>query len=151
MADLGRADAEGQCAERAVGARVAVAADDGLAGLGCAEFGPDDVHDATMLAVVTVQLEPECIAVILQCPDLFRRAFADDGQVLETAERHGGRRVIHRAQGQLGTPYADAFLAQHRERLRRRDLVDQVQVDVENRRGVGGLVLDEMFEPDFLE
>ena len=48
--DLAGADAEGQRAERAVGAGVAVPADDGHAGLGEAQLGPDDVHDALALA-----------------------------------------------------------------------------------------------------
>ena len=46
MADLGGADAERQRPERAVGAGVAVPADDGLAELGQAKLRPDDVHDA---------------------------------------------------------------------------------------------------------
>ena len=40
------ADAEGDGAEGAVRGGMAVAADDGHTGLGDAEFGSDDVHDA---------------------------------------------------------------------------------------------------------
>ena len=46
VAHLGAADAEGEGAEGAVGARVAVAADDGHARPARAELGTDDVHDA---------------------------------------------------------------------------------------------------------
>ena len=46
MLDLGGADAEGQRAEGAVRRGVAVAADDGHAGLGHALLGADDVDDA---------------------------------------------------------------------------------------------------------
>src|SRR5690606_34984852 len=51
--DLGRADAEGEGAERAVGARVRVAADDRLAGLRRAELRADHVHDAALPAEET--------------------------------------------------------------------------------------------------
>ena len=44
--DFGRADAEGERGERAVRARVRVAADDGHAGQRRALLGADDVHDA---------------------------------------------------------------------------------------------------------
>ena len=58
-ADLRRADAEGEGAERAVRARVAVAADDGLAGLRRAELRTDDVHDAALLVLQPEQLDAE--------------------------------------------------------------------------------------------
>ena len=51
------ADAEGQRAERAVRGRVAVAADDGHAGLRDAQLRPDDVHDALMRAAQAVETE----------------------------------------------------------------------------------------------
>ena len=53
--DLGRADAEGQCAERPVRGRVAVTADDRHAGLRQALLGTDDVHDALGRRVEVVQ------------------------------------------------------------------------------------------------
>ena len=62
VADFAGADAEGQCTERAVGGGVAVAADDGHAGLGQPEFRADHVHDAAMDAVEIEQLD----AVVLQ-------------------------------------------------------------------------------------
>ena len=49
--DFASADAEGQRAERAVRGSVAIAADDGLAGLGDAKLRADDVHDALIFAV----------------------------------------------------------------------------------------------------
>ncbi len=68
---------------------MAVAADDGFAGLGRAELGPDDVHDATVIAVDTVQLQAEVVAVLLQCTYLLGRSLADDREVLETREGDG--------------------------------------------------------------
>src|SRR4029453_13916814 len=51
ISDLRRADAESQGPERAVRARMAVTADDGLAWLRGAGLGTDDVHDpATRIA-----------------------------------------------------------------------------------------------------
>ena len=66
VADFGRADAEGEGAERAVRRRVTVAADDGLAGLRRAELGTDDVHDAALLAAEAEQLDAELAAVLFQ-------------------------------------------------------------------------------------
>ena len=62
--DLAGADAEGQRAERAVGAGVAVAADDGHARLGQAQFRADDVDDALPPGVEVVERDAELLAVL---------------------------------------------------------------------------------------
>ena len=86
MPDLGAADAEGHRAERAVRARVAVAADDGLAGLGRADLRADDVHDAALVAVEAVQFDAESPAVFYHCPDLTGlRRRRDDIEVVQTS------------------------------------------------------------------
>ncbi len=72
VADLGGADAEGEGAEGAVGAGVAVAADDGLAGLRQAQLRADDVHDAAQLVPQVEQLDAELRAVALQLRNLLR-------------------------------------------------------------------------------
>ena len=73
VADLGRADAEGEGAESAVRARVAVAANDGLAGLRDAELRPDDVHDAALLVLQAEQLDAELArSCVSSCADLLR-------------------------------------------------------------------------------
>src|SRR6185437_16520676 len=59
VADLCRADAECQRTERPVRARMAVAADHGLAGLGQAELRPDDVHDAAAVVTKPQELHAE--------------------------------------------------------------------------------------------
>ena len=59
VADFRGADAEGQRAERAVRARVAVAADDGHARLREPEFRTDDVHDAAIGVPQPQQLDAE--------------------------------------------------------------------------------------------
>ena len=151
MSDLGGSNAERECSECAVRARVAVTADDRFAGLRRAEFRPDDVHDAAKFAVKSVQFQAEVIAVFLHLANLAGCAFADYREIFETAKRGGRRGMIHGAERQVGPPHRNAFFAQQRECLRRRDLVDQVQVDVEDCRCVGGLIGDKMIGPDFLK
>ena len=70
VADLGGADAEGQRAEGAVGGGVAVAADDGHAGLGPAQFGRHHVHDAAVGRIPARQRDAEFAAVALEFLDL---------------------------------------------------------------------------------
>ena len=63
MLDFAGADAEGQCAERAVRGRVAVAADDGHARLRVAQFGADHVDDALVGVVDVVEADAELAAI----------------------------------------------------------------------------------------
>ena len=70
VADFGGADAERERAERAVRGGVAVAADDGHAGLRRAEFGADHVHDAAMRAVPALQFDAEFARVRFELRDL---------------------------------------------------------------------------------
>ena len=151
MAHLGSADAEGEGAEGAVRARVTVAADDRLARLGRAELRADDVHDTAMLTAESVQLDAEVCAILFHLPHLLRGAFADDGEILETRNRRRRRRVIHRREREIGPPYLETVLAQQGERLGRRYLVYQVQVDIEDRRRVRGFRNDDMLFPDLIE
>ena len=57
VSHLAGPDAEGERAECAVGAGVAVAADHGASGLGEPELGPDDVNDALVVPAQGVQLD----------------------------------------------------------------------------------------------
>ena len=68
--DLARPDAERQGPERAVRARVRVAAHDGHAGLGQAEFRADDVDDALAGRSDAVERDPELGAVRFELADL---------------------------------------------------------------------------------
>ena len=61
--DLGGADPERERAEGAVRRRVAVAADDRLAGLREPELGPDHVDDSLAARARRVELDPELVAV----------------------------------------------------------------------------------------
>ena len=131
--DLAGADPEGQGAERAVGAGVAVAADDRRAGERQAELGPDHVDDPLMAAVDVVERDAELAAVGPQRLDLpARERVADVELVL------GRHVVVDRRERQVGPAHAPAGQPQAVERLRARHLVDQVTVDVEQRRLAGG-------------
>ena len=89
MAHLGGSDAESQCAERAVGAGVAVSANHGVPGPGSALFGADNVHDSAFRAAQTAQLDPELLAILDHCPNLGRRR--GQRHLFELFQR-GGRR-----------------------------------------------------------
>src|SRR6185369_1120725 len=72
MLDLGSAHAESQCSKSAMGAGVAVAADDCHARLSEPEFRTDDVHDALVRRVHIKQWNPELPAILLQSLNLKR-------------------------------------------------------------------------------
>ena len=73
VADLARADAEGEGAEGPVRAGVAVAADDGRARVREAQLRPDHVDDALPLVAHPVEGDAELAAVPLEGRDLLGR------------------------------------------------------------------------------
>jgi hypothetical protein len=125
--DLAGADAERQRAEGAVRGGVAVAADDRHARLGEAELRADDVHDALVAVAHRGEPDAELGGVLPQRLDLGAAdRVGDGGQDVE------GRDVVvlgrHR---EVGTADRPARGTEAVERLRARDLVHEVQVDVE--------------------
>ena len=126
---LARPDPERERAERPVGGGVRVAAHDRHPGLRHAEFGADHVHDPLVLRTERVHGDAELLAVALERLHLHARELVPD------PGRHrrpvGGDVVV----GGGERPVRPAQLAPREpepvERLRARDLVDQVQVDVE--------------------
>ena len=90
--DLRGADAERDRAERAVGAGVAVAADDRHAGLGQAELRADDVHDALLDVAERVQPDAELLGVAAHRLDLGARHEVGDRLVLVDASGRCGPR-----------------------------------------------------------
>ena len=151
MPDLGRADAEGEGAERTVRRGVAVAADDGLAGLRDAELRSDDVHDTAARILHAEQLDAELRAVLLQLPDLLRGRVDGDGCAAEHLLGAGRRRVVHRRQREIRPSQLEAPFAQHRECLRRSDFMRQVQIDEHHCGCICGLRCDLVGGPDLLE
>ena len=144
--DFRCANAECQRAECAMRAGVAVAADDGHARLGESEFGADDVHDALVGRVHVEQRDAEFLAILLQRLDLEGGNRVGDG----SAARLGRNIVVDRGDRPVGLAHPASGRAQAVEGLRRGDLVDQVQVDIEKRQAVGGR-RDDVLVPDFLE
>ena len=144
--DLRRADPERDGAERPVGGGVAVAADDGHARQGQPELRADDVDDAHQRAERPFQPQPELCAVAVEGVQLLLR-----DRILDRQRAVGrGDVVVGRGDRQVGAADLAAVQAQALERLRRRDLVDEVQVDVEERR-LAGLLAYDVVLPDFLE
>ena len=128
--DLAGADSKREGAEGAVGRGVAVAADDGHAGLGQAKLRPDDVDDALAGIAHRVELDPELLAVAGQVGELGGRDRVRDRQVYPD-RRHV---VVRRGNGQVRAADFAPCHPQPLECLRRGHLVDQVEVD---EKGVG--------------
>ena len=141
---LGRADPESERAERAMRRGVRVAADDRHAGLGQSQLGPDHVHDALAARTRAVELDAKCVAVRLQRLELQPCHLVLDRPL-------GGRDVvIHRRDGEVGPAHGPSRQPKAFEGLWRRDLVHQVEVDVEQRRALG-LLAHDVRVPDLLE
>src|SRR5262249_54587655 len=107
-------------------------------------LGSDHVHDALALAVNALVRDAELLAVGLQLLHLFGGDRVDNG---ERAVR-GGDAVIGGGEGQVRPAHLETALAQALECLRRRNVVDQVQVDVEQRRR-SRLLVHDMGIPEF--
>ena len=142
--DLAGADPEGQRPEGAVGAGVAVAADDRQARQRQAQLGTDHVDDPLVAALDVVKRDAELAAVGPHRLDLPPRQRVANVELV--LGRHvvidGGERQVRPAHPAPGQPQAV-------ERLRTGHLVDQVPVDVQQRRFVGRL--HHVAIPDLLE
>ena len=145
MLDLGRADAEGERTERAMGRGVAVAAHQRHARQGEALLRADDVADALAPVALAVIFEPEQRGVLRQIGDL-RGALG----IRIGGRAIGGRHVVvghqqrplRRADLQAGEP-------QRRKRLRAVHLVGDLAVDIKET-GAVRLGVDHMVVPDLV-
>ena len=144
--DLARPDPERERPERAVGRGVRVAADDRHPGLGQAQLGADDVDDALARRAEAVERDAELRAVARQLVDLGRGHRVGDRQ----GARVGRRRVVGGRDGPLRVADRQAAGAEARERLRRGDLVDEMEVDREDGRRAR-LLDDDVVVPDLLD
>ena len=127
-------------------AGVAVAAHDRGAGQGQAKLRPDDVHDALAAAVEIKERHAERARVVAKRLDLLPRQRIGNGQV-PRRRRHV---VIDGRERQIRPAHFASGEAQTFERLRRRDLVHQVPVDVEQGAAVFELAHD-VRVPDLVE
>ena len=124
--DLAGADAEGERAEGAMGAGMAIAADDGEAGEGEAEFGADDVDDALAAAAEVVEGDAELAAVLAHGFDL-----APGHGFVDIVLIDGGDVVVEGGEGEVGAADGSAGEAEAFEGLGAGDFVDEVAIDVE--------------------
>jgi hypothetical protein len=127
-----------------VSGSVAVAADDGEAGLGDAELRPDDVDDALILAVHVEQGNARFAAVAFEGFELAARVGVEDGKLAVFR----GDGMIHHREGKLGLAHLASGRFEPRERLRRSPFMNQVAVDV-NQGGLAGFFSNNVCGPDF--
>ncbi len=142
--DFAGADAEGESAKGTVSGSVGIATDDGLARLGDAEFGADDVDDALVLAVHVKEPDAEFAAVALEGFELEFGVVVEDGESAVS----GGDGVVHDGEGEVGAADGAAFGAEAGEGLWRSAFVDEVAIDVDEG-GLAGLLVDYVGLPDF--
>ncbi len=141
---LRRADRKRKRAQRAMRGRVRVAAHDRQPGLREAHLGPDHVDDPLAPRSGCVELDPELRAVLSQRLQLEPCELVGHRSV---RRRHA---VVHRRDGQLWSSHIAPGQSQSLERLRRRDLVHEMQVDVEQS-GLARLLPHDVGIPDLLE
>ena len=123
---------------------MAVAADDGHAGLGQPQLWADDVHDALLRVAHRVEGDAELRAVAPQRLDLRAGDRIGDRQQVV-----GGRVVVLGGEREVGPAHRAPGQPQPVERLRAGHLVQQVQVDVEQIRFTVGRS-DDVGVPDLL-
>ena len=149
--DLRCADPERQRAERAMRARVAVTTHNRHAGMRRTQFRPDHVHDATCITLQIQQVDAEGLAVPAKCLDLRARSPIQDRQTTWPVTGQCRHRMVNRRQRPVRTPQRQPTPAQHLERLRRRHLVNEMQVDVQHGRRRIRLRCHHMRIPDLVE
>ena len=110
--DLGGADADRECAERAVRRGVRVAAHDHHPGLRVAHLGADHVDDALAGAAPRIEGDAELRRVVPQRVHLAGAGLVGDGAVGR------GHVVVHRGDDEIGTAYRAIVHPQPIERLR---------------------------------
>ena len=140
------ADPEGKRAEGAVGRGVGIAADDSHARVGKPQLRSDDVDDALLGRVEIEELDPKRLRIPDQGIDLSCRDLIGDRKPALAS----GYVVIEGCDRQLWPPDPTPGEPEAVERLRRGDLVHQVQVDIEQRWPIRHLS-DDVSIPDFVE
>ncbi|MEZ5394384.1 MAG: hypothetical protein R2724_16335 [Bryobacterales bacterium] len=135
-------------APKAVRRSVAVAADNRQTGLRQSELGADHVDDALVGSAHVGQRHAKLTAVCAELLDLLAGDLV--GNDAQPVGRSGDG-VIHRCRhGVVGSADLETAIAQALEGLRRGHLMDEVQVDVEDRRRTR-LMNDDMIVPDLFE
>jgi hypothetical protein len=140
-------DTECQCSKCSMRTGVAVAADDGHAGLGDAELRADDVDDTLLAAADVEEFDAELLAVLAQRRDLPGCDLIDDVEAFRQRSRDvvidGGNAAVWAANFAAGE-------SQSFEGLRRGHFVQQLEIDIEQGRFALGLG-DDVLLPYFFE
>ena len=144
--DLGCSDAHRERPQGAVGGGVAITANYRLARLGVAQVRAYDVYDALQGTVPVVKCHSELFAVECQCIELLAGYLVGHRQ----GQVPCGSVVVGGGHGKVGTAYPASRQAKAVKCLRRRHLMHQVQVDVQDRRLVR-LLMHHVGVPDLLE
>lgn len=122
-----------------------IPANDGRAGQGQAQFGPDNVDDALQVALEVIELDPELPAIVLQGVNLgLGNGISDVEPVL------GGHIVVHCGKREVRTAHSAAGQPQTLKGLGTCHLMDEMPVDVEQDRAVLEGI-DHVAVPDLLE
>ena len=151
MANLRRADAEGQGPEGAVRRRMAVAADDGHPRLGQAQLRSHDMDHAAIRRTPAGQVDAVPLAVLFQPMHLGLGLGGDIGLKPVQPGRQGRGRMVQSREGLVRATDLQAPRLDLGEGLRAGDLVDQMQVDIEDARGLGRLRRHDVGVPDLVE
>src|SRR5690606_31823404 len=144
--NLARADTERESTESAVRRGVTVTTHDRQAGHRQAKLRADDVHDALLCVTERVQANAELCGVLSQRLDL--RAAGEVGNGLVDLERR--RVVVFRADGEVDASQRTTLRAKTIEGLRARDLVNEVEIDVDEVRLLALTPHDNVVIPQFL-
>ena len=143
--DFAGTDAESESAEGAVRGGMRVAADDGLAWLSDAEFRADDVDDALILAVHVEEANAGFAAIFFEGVELKLGVLIENGE----GAVGGGDGVVHDGEGEIGAADFTALGAKAGEGLRRGAFVNEVAIDIDERR-FAGFFVDDVGIPNFL-
>ena len=125
---------------------MAVAADHSLARLGVAKIRADDMHYALQGAEAVVEGYVKLLAVASKGVQLGLRDLVSHRK----RQIPGGGVVICRGHRKVGTANGTASHSKPIERLRRGDLVDEVEVDIDDGR-FARLFVDHVGVPNLLE
>ena len=139
MLDLARADAKRQRAKRTVRRGMRIAADDRHSRLRQALFRAENVDDSLLDAVEVVEFDAEFAAVFAQSFDLLSGDRIFEWQV--AVDRRDG--VVDGTECEFRPAKFSPREPQSFKSLRARHLVDQMQIDIEQRR-LSGFFVDEM-------
>ncbi len=130
----------GQRPERAVGGRVAVAANHGHAGQGPALFRADDMHDPLADVGYGVIVNAEILGILVERGNLDAAVFGHLCRIF--ASGGGGHIVVGHGDSLVWRAHLAVRHAQPFKSLRAGDFVHQMAVDIQKAGAVFGLVSD---------